>query len=110
MTDPTPADVDTSGLVLTNTFGKVEREAAAWLIVRLLQVRGQGWDAPFVMRDFAWLIDNDEPTRRRCSNPFWHPDFWWLVDNDFVRMVDRGDAQKPCFVTTHFIAQVTHAR
>lgn len=105
---PTPADIDTSGLVLHKTFGRAEREAAAWLIVRLLQVRGQGWDAPFGMRDFAWLVENDEATRARCGNPFWRPDFWWLVDNHFVWQTNLDSAQDPCFVTANFIAKVTH--
>lgn len=102
-----PADVDTTcGLVLHNTFGRVEREAAAWLIVRLLQVRGQGWADSFVMRDFADLLGTDEPTRRRCSNPVFRPDFGWLVDNGFVRQTNPETVQEPCFVTEAFVAKL----
>ena len=101
-----PADVDTTGLVLHNTFGRTEREAAAWLIVRLLQVRGQGWDASFVMRDLADLLGTDEPTQRRCSNPFFRPDFGWLVDNWLVRQTNPETVQEPCFVTENFIERL----
>lgn len=86
-----PSDVrlDTSFPPLCATMGRVEREAAATLMVRVCQLSGDRW-LPVEPRAIGrtWRGDLEagvEPLASLAGNPFWRPDFHDLVAKGFAR-------------------------
>lgn len=70
-------------------MGRVEREAAATLMVRACQLRGDAF-APLRPQDIGEAIRHDlnaelEPLKSLNTNPFWRPDFRDLVVHGFAR-------------------------
>lgn len=102
-----PSDVDLSGSFppLAATMGRVEREAAATLIVRACQVKGDAW-GPVLPREVgeAWRTDREagrEPLASLASNPFWRPDVGECVAHGFARWLgdDGEDRSAPVELT-----------
>lgn len=98
-----PSEIDTGGLSIVATFGKAEREAAAWLVVRLFQVKARAWGEPFLLPEFVALAESDKPTRRRLENPFFRPDFRSLVDDGLLVEVEAGNPKAGAHVSPEFV-------
>lgn len=84
---------------LIDTMGRVEREAAATLLVRACQHKGDTW-APMEPLDIGAVIKYDlenqiEPLCKLNRNPFWRPDFCDLVDKGFARWTTTNDQHAP---------------
>lgn len=74
---------------LTDTYGRVELEAAATLIVFACQCAGESF-TPQRAVDIKAAIDlalelKLEPLYGLRNNPFWKPNFNGLVENGFAR-------------------------
>jgi len=81
---------------LVGTLGRSESEAAAALLVRACQVRGDKW-APVAAEDLGETLSADldarvEPWASLDRNPFFRPDFWALVEEGNARFT--GEAGK----------------
>lgn len=96
-----PRDIYTGGLVLIGTFGRLEAEAAAWLIVHLYKTKERPWDEVFYLPEL--LGSQDEEVARRLSNPFWRPDFHPLLAGGFLVEVVPGTPAKGVRVTRSFV-------
>lgn len=71
-------------------MGKAEAEAAATLIVRACQVKGDRWQSlafdeisSVVMADVRGGV---EPLASLSENPFWKPDYEEVVKRGFARL------------------------
>ncbi len=96
-----PCDIFTGALVLTGTFGRVETEAAAWLVVHLYKTKGRPWDDVFYLPELVGR--GDEQVERRLSNPFWRPDFHPLLEGGFLVEVAPGSPASGVRVTRSFV-------
>lgn len=73
---------------LGSTFGRSEREVAAALIVRALQVRGGSW-GPVTFAELEALVARADPwTIAILSNPFHRPEFFDLIAKGFARWLE----------------------
>ncbi len=74
---------------LTATMGKSEAEAAAAMLVRAMQVRGDAWAQVFP-KEIGEVLKADldgkvEPWASLNRNPFFRPDFDMLIERGFAR-------------------------
>lgn len=109
---PLPRQIVLSELgTLPRTLGRFEREAAAALIVRFLQVKSPDAWIAFTPRDlgeFAWA---DEVIQGWARNPGWRLDVEWLVLNGHLTGWVDGDPLSQVQVTEKFVAAIAlHAR
>src|SRR3954471_7351128 len=80
---PSAVDLGGSFPPLAGTMGKSELEAAATLLVRACQAKGDRWQ-PLTPDDLAAVMKDDvaakrEPLASLIGNPFWRPDPFGLV-------------------------------
>ena len=76
---------------LTATMGKAEAEAAAAMLVRAMQVRGNAWAVVFP-KQIGEVLSADldgkvEPWASLNGNPFFRPDFDLLIAKGCARWV-----------------------
>jgi hypothetical protein len=104
MSDPAflPSQVllDILPLPLVDTFGRVERELAAAMIVRTCQVKGDYWqeiwpkDVGLTLK--ADLENKIEPWHRLNQYPlFITPDMWDLVEKDYAKFHRQNYYEHP---------------
>lgn len=83
-----PSQVVLSGIPLTGTMGRTEREVAAAYLVLACQFHGDRWQAVTAQMIREALDDADQKTGHVMSsvarNPFARPDFYDLVAKDFA--------------------------
>ncbi len=82
-----------SPIPLIGTMGRSEREAAAYLLVRTSQVRGDQWQY-IPPRAIGEVMDSDrkagiEPMVSLSINPFFFPDFHDLIDQQYAEYERR---------------------
>lgn len=87
-----PSDVLLRFPLLHGTFGKVEAEWAAGLIVRACQLQGDEWKA-VTAADIGDALRADiaaetEPFASLMRNPLFQPDVWRLINLGFARWAD----------------------
>lgn len=88
---------------LTDTLGRVEREAAATLIVRVCQIKGDVWQ-PVMPKEIGEILKADreakiEPLASLATSPFWRPDIFDCVELGFARWIDGDDGKGPVELT-----------
>lgn len=88
MTAFRPSQVVLEEIPLVGTFGRVEREAAATLLVRTCVRGGDTW-RPVTMKELgaaglADIAEKVEPQASLNHNPFWRPDFRDLVKHGYA--------------------------
>lgn len=106
-----PSDIVLTGVPLTATMGRSEREHAAALLVRCCQVNGDEWQAvsPRMIGE-AIKADVDgkiTPMNSWARNPFFNPDFLDLADKGFAIM---GDDNRIAFTESGFAAMARWTR
>lgn len=92
-----PSDVKLfarSWVPLTDTFGRVEREAAAAFIVQTCIANGDEW-RPVTWKQIAEAMlsafENHGQWKELKSNPFFRPDVHDLIAKGFARWVGEPD-------------------
>lgn len=88
-----PSSIRIDIIPFTGTFGRVEREIAAAMLVRACAMTGDTWQ-PIAPRRVEEVLRDDldsgvEPWTSANSNPFWRPDFLDLVNSGFATMSDN---------------------
>lgn len=97
-----PSQVVLSGIPLTGTMGRTEREVAAAYLVLACQFHGDRWQpvTPLMIR--AALDDADAKEGHVMSgiarNPFARPDFFGLTTEGFATQ-DQGPGPAPIELT-----------
>lgn len=86
---PSQINLTASAIPLTECFGRVEREAAATLMVRALQLGGDEF-RPLRQKEIGLAIKHDldngiSPLAGLDCNPLWRPDFNELIQFGFAR-------------------------
>ncbi len=107
-----PADIETAGLpIFTGTFGKAEPEHAAWLVVRVLQYLGEGWDHVVTPTEVGDCAKACPDVTKAVSNPYYGlgRGLAALVEDGHLEIV--GDVSKGGRrVTPSFVAVLEEAR
>lgn len=107
--DYDPADVVLGTPPLGATMQKCETECAAGVLVRILQVRGEGWGA-IRLKDMGRILDDQlnaqtEPIASWGRNPFFRPDFQALLKQGYAAEIgDTDDTRSVVFTDKGFEA------
>lgn len=91
-TYPSEISLHVSYPPLAATMHKSEAEAAATLMVRVCQVKGDRWQE-VTLRDLGKVAKADldkgvEPLKSLSGNPFWRPDFFEIVKRGYARWTE----------------------
>lgn len=92
-----PRQVRLEGWPFGDTFGRLESEAAATVIVRVLQHLGDTW-MPVYPEEIRRLLWHDmqhkvEPIYSLAGNPFWRADYQELADSGYAVIHDDGSVE-----------------
>jgi hypothetical protein len=87
-----PSDVILSGMPLAGCYGKPELEAAATMLVRTMQLKGDSWKA-VSLEQVSQTYWHDvgrkiEPVFSLCGNTAWRTDYQGLVQRGIAVLTD----------------------